>query len=105
ELEPGEEVERLGVAEIAAVVQPARHGGQIFEADADVAGGLLEDRATLVLRQRPPVGALDDRDERGAGCFRSPEPRLHCDEAILLAACDVALVAGDAPKPPRGRCR
>lgn len=62
-LKPGEEIERL--TQVAAVVQLPGDGRQVAQPDGGVPGLLLENRPSLVLRQRPPGRVLADGDQ---GC-------------------------------------
>src|SRR5439155_21807149 len=71
--EPGEEVERA--AEVAAMVEAARHRGQVAQADRDVSGLLLQDAPALVLRQVPPLLGLAHKDQRRARAVRPPQGR------------------------------
>src|SRR5207248_10989282 len=73
-LEPREEVE--GLAQIACMVQPPRDRRQVLEPDGDVVRSLLDDPPPLVLRKRPPVRRLPDRDERRARRLGTSEARL-----------------------------
>jgi RNA polymerase sigma factor (sigma-70 family) len=99
ELEPGEEVERL--AQVTAVVQPARHRGEVAEPDGDVLRPVLEDRPALVLGQVPPRRRLADRDERRGLGFGATESRLPFDERSPLGSLDVPLVAREPTQGPR----
>ena len=98
-LEPGQEVE--GLAKVAAMMETARHRGQVLEARGDVARSLLEDLAPLVLGELPPRLGLPDRDECCPRCLSPTKRRLLGDEPLVLCASDVAFVAGHAPKRPR----
>ena len=74
--------------------------GRKRHAVRDVVRALLEDRAALVLRQRPPGGRLPDRDQRGARRLGTAERRRHRVELRLLRTLDVARVPGDARQTP-----
>src|SRR5438270_436635 len=93
-LEPGEEVE--GLAEVPRVVQAPGHGRQVLEARGDVVRALLEDVPPLVLRERPPLVRLADRDQRGSRRLRPVEGLLLGQELFVLRTGHVALVAGHA---------
>jgi hypothetical protein len=73
-LEPCDEVERL--AELARMVQAPRYGRQIVEADPDVTRARFDDRAALVLCQRPPCLGLTDRNQGRTRCGRTAQPFL-----------------------------
>src|SRR5262249_11367987 len=105
EIEQGKEVERLALAQVPAMVQPASNPRQVFRADPDVVGTLLEDSAPLVLRQTPPLRALADWDQGRVGGFGAAEGGLFLDEHLLLGAGDVALIAGDPAQGPLGPSR
>src|SRR5712691_8476390 len=98
-LEPGQEVE--GLAELAAVMQAARHRGQVLKAHGDVARSLLEDLPPIVLGEVPPRIGLPDGDQRRPRCLFPAKRRLFGEELLALGASHVALVAGDAPEHPR----
>src|SRR4051812_14766980 len=68
ELEPCEEVERL--SEIASMVQPSRDPREVLQAGGDMAGAVLEDATTLVLREVPPRLGFLDRNQRRTGRSR-----------------------------------
>src|SRR5713226_2838536 len=72
-LEPRQEIERLRLGEVPAMVQPPRDRRQVLQPDGDVTRSLLEDCAPLVLAQCPPGGALSDRNESGERRFRTAE--------------------------------
>src|SRR5262249_52594682 len=61
-LEPGEKIE--GSTEIVTVIEAARDGRKVFATDRDMPRSLLEDRASLVLWQRPPLSRFLDRNQR-----------------------------------------
>jgi len=69
-LEPREKVELLA-GQLATMMKPTSHRGQVLESDRDVAGPVFENGAALVLGQLPPGGRLSDRDQGGARGVRS----------------------------------
>src|SRR5436309_3469967 len=76
--EPGQEVK--GRAEVAAVIELAGDGGEIFHAGGDVLRLVLKNPPPLLLGQVPPGLRLLDRDQGCAGCFGAAEAGLHGDQ-------------------------
>jgi hypothetical protein len=68
-LEPCQEIERFLRAEIPAVMQTARDGGEVFQTRLDVHRLILKNPATLVLGEHPPGAVLANRNERGMGRY------------------------------------
>ncbi len=99
-LEPSEEIEWLARAQVAAVMETARDGGQILEAGRGVMGSLFKYRAAFILSHRPPRGVFPNGNERGTIRFGTTQPGLLRHELILLPPRDVAFVAGDSPQRP-----
>src|SRR5713101_495983 len=104
-LEPGEEIEWF--AEVATVIEPARHGRQVFEPSRDMPRSLLEDLAALLLGQLPPGFRLPNRNERRQRCFHSAESLLAHRQRRLLGSIHVALIGRHSAENParfdRGR--
>ncbi len=88
-------------AEIATVVELARDRREVLQPDRDVAGGLLEQLAALVLGKCPPSLGLSDGNERRTGRFRAPETCLPGGQRLLLVPLGVAPVAGSPPQHPQ----
>ena len=81
ELEPSEEVERL--SEIPPVIQSPSDHRQALDPDRDVVRAFFEDRASVVLRELPPLLRLPDRDERGLGRRWATERILPVGEGLI----------------------
>src|SRR6185369_17045646 len=69
-------------------------------ADGDVARGLLEDGAALILCQAPPGFRLADRNEGGEGCTRAPQAFLLRGERGDFGSRRVARIAGGTAQGP-----
>src|SRR5512143_505123 len=82
-LKPGEEIERLVLREIPAVVKPSRQGREILEPEAGVPGLRFKNVLAFGLGEGPPCRVLSNRDQRGARGLGAPE--------VLLRGYDLAL--------------
>jgi hypothetical protein len=58
------EVERRLYVEVSAVKQAARDGRKIAHADGDMVRVGLENRTTLILRERPPFSLFSQKYQR-----------------------------------------
>src|SRR5262249_944141 len=55
-IEPGQEIERFVVTQVATMVKTTSDCRQIRRAGLYVVGAILEDLSSLILRQIPPCG-------------------------------------------------
>lgn len=82
------------------MVQPTGDRRQVLEPHGHMTGTFLEDRPPLVLGKGPPLGVLADGDQRALRRNGPAQCGLLGDEAVLLRAGDVPLVAGDSAEDP-----
>ena len=97
---PGQEIERLILREITAVVKPSRQLGKMLKPDLRVMRLLFKNAQAFVLRERPPGLVFSNRDQCRAGCLGAPEIEQLGHDLAFFIAIDIPLIAGYSTKHP-----